>query len=345
MDAIKEALEHAITLNLPFMVIGETGVGKTTLIQSVAAKKKKTLQRVSINGGIGTEDIVGKYVLQDGSTKWIDGPLIRAMREGSWVVFDELNAAAPEVLFALHGVLDHEKAILLQEKDGELVRAHKDFRFFATTNPTTYAGTRTLNQAFMSRFVVVEQDVLPPEQEIAVIVEQSHVKKEIAAQLVAKADQLRKMKKNREISYFCGTRDLIQAAMLFAEGLSKDKAFCVAVINKLPPADLETLIAATGDYNAYINAFDSGELDKELARLKTLETDIANGNKLLKEVTDQLAKAKAAAETTKQNYAAMEEMTRKELSKLGDDLAKAKADTKAFKQSMLDEIKKGLIIA
>ena len=145
-DAMKNG-EHVL-------LEGPTGSGKTALVRYWCGKNKRPYRRFSLNGGATVEDLVGHYVLVSGETVWVDGVLTQAMKYGWVLVADEINSAPPEVLFVLNSVLDDEKMITLMSKDGEVLHAHKDFRFVATCNPSEqgYAGTKEMNLALLDRF-------------------------------------------------------------------------------------------------------------------------------------------------------------------------------------------------
>lgn len=57
-------IEHAVKTNEPVMIIGETGTGKTTLVQEVASNNGKELSRVSMNRDTGAEELIGKFTLK-----------------------------------------------------------------------------------------------------------------------------------------------------------------------------------------------------------------------------------------------------------------------------------------
>lgn len=234
-------LKSAIKSRTPVMLIGETGVGKTTIVSQLAKEQGYTLIRLSLNDQVGREDLIGRYGLDNGSTKWVDGALTEAMREGKWIVLDELNSARPEVLFALHALLDEERAIVVQEKDNERVEAHENFRLFGTINPVSYHGTKNLNQAFLSRFVVVNVDVLPPAQETKLVQKKAEIELKDSAMLVSLAKTLRRAYKDGQIEYFASTRDLIMSALLIKHGVAYPVAVASAVFNKMSVDDIAYL--------------------------------------------------------------------------------------------------------
>lgn len=238
-DTNLNLLRACIESNSPALLIGETGTGKTTLIREVAKEKKKNLIRISLNGATGVEELKGKLLIEKGTTKWQDGILVSAMRNGDWVVLDEINAALPEVLFILHSLLDEDRKVMLEEKDNEAVVPHKDFRFFATMNPPDeYAGTKDMNKALLSRFTaVLNVEVLSESDEVKLLGDKG-ADNQTALKLVSAATFLRKKKKENDIFYFCSTRDLVQAVDLVKQGLDLKEAFLGAVVNKMSSEEL-----------------------------------------------------------------------------------------------------------
>jgi cobaltochelatase CobS len=163
---ILEKVAIGIKANLPMLFIGHTGVGKTSAIRYLASRVQAPYRRLNMNGNTTADEFVGKTLINREGTYWIDGVLLDAMRRGHWLVIDEVNAALAEILFVLQSVLDDDRFVVLAEKDGEVVRPHKNFRLFATMNPSEYyAGTKVLNQAFLSRFTMTFRLGMPSEAE------------------------------------------------------------------------------------------------------------------------------------------------------------------------------------
>ena len=106
----------------------------------------------------------------NGSLSFRDGILVRALRQGHWVILDELNLAPSEVLEALNRLLDDNRELYLPEVD-EIVKPHANFRLFATQNPSgAYGGRKPLSRAFRNRFVEIHMSDIPAE-EMKVILE------------------------------------------------------------------------------------------------------------------------------------------------------------------------------
>lgn len=226
--------------NIPVLLMWETGTGKTTLVKSVAEKKKKTLIRINMNGQTGREDFVWKYTLIWWDTVWQDWPLITAMKKWHRMLIDEINVALPEILFVLQAILEVTNgklsSLLLSEKDWEIIEPHKDFRLFATANPSdwNYVGTKDLNSATLSRFAVIDCQPLKPVQERKLIQDRyPNIHENEIFSIVNMWTELRKAHHNRTLKYFCSTRDLLSVCELIDAGIDKKRAIKSCVYEKV----------------------------------------------------------------------------------------------------------------
>ena len=126
--------------------------------------------RIPLSGEVRDVTLLGSVQLYgDGiggtESKWQDGELTRALRGPAIVNLSELNAAGPEVLFALHSLLDRHKKLELP--NGEVIELRDDTFIFGTMNPTSlrdYAGTQSLNKAFADRWVIWDKPFPKREQ-------------------------------------------------------------------------------------------------------------------------------------------------------------------------------------
>lgn len=211
-DGILETIAYSVTADMPVLLIGETGVGKTAAVRHVAARTRNSLRRVNVNGSTTAEDFVGQLMVNEKGTYWSDGILTDALRNGYWLVIDEINAASAEVLFVLHSLLDDDRYIVLTGKpDKEVVRAHPNFRIFATMNPPErYAGTKDMNKAMLSRFAVTIEVSLPPSSvELDVIAGKSKFLTEKGkAQMKNFLEEVRGAYEKEELDLFVSPRDV-----------------------------------------------------------------------------------------------------------------------------------------
>ncbi len=95
------------------------------------------------------EYVLGKFIPQDERIVFYESHVTKAIRDGGAVVFEEINFAKPQYLAFLNSLLDDNGFVRLD--NGDIVRRHKNFRFFATMN-IGYFGTKELNQALYNRF-------------------------------------------------------------------------------------------------------------------------------------------------------------------------------------------------
>lgn len=96
------------------------------------------------------------WSLVDRPWLWQDGPLLRALTEGAWLLLDEVNLGGA-VLERLNSILETPRTFYLSEGDGRRygpggLAIHPAFRVIATMNPAEYAGRSALSPAFRNRF-------------------------------------------------------------------------------------------------------------------------------------------------------------------------------------------------
>lgn len=295
---VRLAGEH----NIPALLIGETGTGKTTMVKFIANMEDKKWVRFNLTGETTVDDFVGKFILRGGETIWQDGILLQAMKHGAWLVVDEINVALPEILFVLHSLLDDDKFVVVANNDGKIVKPHPDFRFFATMNPVSeYSGTKELNKAFQSRFgVIVNVQYPDPPTEALIIHTKTGINMTHASMMADVGLLLRHAKAEEKIFYTCSTRDLIQWATL-ALFTNVVTAFECTVVNK-SNGDAEAIKQlATVVGTRYQDMESKGytanatkikqEWDKISADRKQIDedrVDIAARKKAVKELADEL---------------------------------------------------------
>ncbi len=239
---IMEQVAVAISYAMPILLIGETGTGKTSLVRHLAFSTSNGFVRVNHNGGTSVEDIVGRWTIENGDTKWVDGILIKAMKEGLWFLADEINAAGAEINFLYHSLLDDDGRVILAEKGNEVVIPHPNFRFFGAMNPPTeYAGTKELNKALMSRFMVARVDFPPPKVEQKILVTRVGVTDDVAERMVRFAGEVRTMHANEQIHFVLSTRDLLMWATMFKVYKKYLTSAEMTVLNKIAVDDFDAI--------------------------------------------------------------------------------------------------------
>lgn len=177
-----EILEHLATsvhLREPVLLEGPTAAGKTASVLFLAALLRQPVVRINLSGQTDTGELIGRYAPQEGGWRWQDGLLPRAMREGWWVLLDELNLAEPSVAERLNPVLEREPTLVLTEGDGRRYGpggepVARRFHVFATLNPPegAYRGRHALSPALRDRFVAQRRCPPPGEAEHLALLQQ-----------------------------------------------------------------------------------------------------------------------------------------------------------------------------
>lgn len=223
------ALAHAH--QLPVMLLGPTGCGKTRLVERMAQHLGLPLVTVACHDDLTAGDLVGRYLVQGGDVTWIDGPLTRAVRAGAVCYLDEVIEARRDTLAVLHSLADHRRALFL-ERTGEVVVAPASFLLVCSYNPRARGAFKELRSSFRQRFVTVELDYLPPQVEAGVVAEETGVDPAVAQRLVAQAMVMREATE-RGSGEAPSTRLLVTCARLVAAGLDEFRALEVAALSPL----------------------------------------------------------------------------------------------------------------
>ena len=160
------------TRRFPILIQGPTSAGKTSMIEYLAKYTGNKFVRINNHEHTDLQEYLGTYVSgADGKLRFQEGLLVQAMRQGHWIVLDELNLAPTDVLEALNRLLDDNRELLIPETQ-EVVRPHENFILFATQNPPgLYGGRKVLSRAFRNRFLELHYDDIP-EDELEYILQQ-----------------------------------------------------------------------------------------------------------------------------------------------------------------------------
>jgi len=223
------AILAAFAFNLPVMITGYNGTGKSTHIEQVAARLKWPCIRINLDSHISRIDLIGKdaIVLQDGKqvTEFREGILPWAYQRNVALVFDEYDAGRPDVMFVIQRILESSGKLTLLDQS-KVIRPHKAFRLFATANTvglgdTTglYHGTQQINQGQMDRWsVVATLNYLPHDDEAKIVLAKvkswgkSEAKRKTVSHMVRVADLTRNAFINGDLSTVMSPRTVMMWA-------------------------------------------------------------------------------------------------------------------------------------
>jgi len=220
----------------PVLLKGPTGCGKSRFVAHMAYHLKRPLITVACHEDLTASDLVGRYLLKGGETRWSDGPLALAVKHGAICYLDEVVEARKDTTVVIHPLTD-DRRILPVEKKGEVLTAPDDFMVVISYNPGYQSLLKDLKQSTRQRFIALEFNYPPQASEIAIIVHESGVHQEIAERLVSIAGKVRNLK-NHGLEEGVSTRLLIYAAQLISQGIAPGRA-CQATIADAMTDDAE----------------------------------------------------------------------------------------------------------
>ena len=227
-------------LQLPLLIKGPTGCGKTRFVEHMAARLGRPLITVSCHDDLSAADLVGRHLIGQGSTVWADGPLTRAVREGAIVYLDEVVEARKDTTVVLHPLAD-DRRILPIERTGEQLKAPADFMLVISYNPGYQNLLKGLKPSTRQRFTALTLDYPTPAVERRILETEGRASPAIAARLVQLAQALRRLT-DHDLEETASTRLLVMAARLASAGMGLRQACRAAVVDALSD-DHDTVLA------------------------------------------------------------------------------------------------------
>src|SRR5690606_37008489 len=147
-----DVFSAAYRRQMPLLLKGPTGCGKTRFVAHMAAVLGRPLYTVACHDDLSASDLIGRFLLKGGETEWVDGPLTRAVREGAICYLDEVVEARKDVAVVLHPLTD-DRRMLPIERTGEVLEAGPQFMLVASYNPGYQNILKTLKPSTRQRFV------------------------------------------------------------------------------------------------------------------------------------------------------------------------------------------------
>jgi nitric oxide reductase NorQ protein len=216
---------------LPVLLKGPTGCGKTRFIEYMAWYLKRPMVTVACHDDLTASDLVGRYLVKGGETVWVDGPLTSAVRNGSICYLDEVVEARKDTSVVIHPLCD-DRRLLPIEKLGELIPAPPEFCLAISYNPGYQSVLKDLKQSTRQRFVALEFNYPVAETEQTIVEKESGIDAGVARQLVRLGAMTRNLK-GSGLDEGASTRLLVNAAKLMAEDIGPVVATDTAVAQAL----------------------------------------------------------------------------------------------------------------
>lgn len=228
---IWESAAAALLCGQHVLLAGPKATGKNVLAENLASVFGRSVWDVSMYVNVDAAALIGADTLKDGQVVFREGPICSCARQGGFGVLDEVNMAKNEALAVLHAMLDHRRVI--DVPGYQRIELDDATRFIGTMN-YGYAGTRELNEALVSRFVVVDMPVISDEN-LQKLLRRSFptLKQEWAVQLTQLFRDLRQKCDSGEISTKAlDLRGLLSALHLVERGIPSGRALEMGIINK-----------------------------------------------------------------------------------------------------------------
>uniref|UniRef100_A0A914Z5M4 Midasin n=1 Tax=Panagrolaimus superbus TaxID=310955 RepID=A0A914Z5M4_9BILA len=238
---------RALLLEKPIMLEGSPGAGKSSLIVALAKVTGHSLVRLNLSDQTDLSDLFGHDVpisKPDGtiSFQWQDGPILKAIKEGSWILLDEMNLASQSVLEGLNSCFDFRQELFIAELNKKFIINSDQCRFFACQNPQTQGGNRrALPKSFLNRFtsIYIEPFIA---QDFSLILNQELPDSRLIVEKMIRFNREMQTLVKKEcpgIEFEFNMRDLLRWAQFIHEFHDISVGAEILYINRLPYAPIQ----------------------------------------------------------------------------------------------------------
>ena len=244
----EELFTAAYHQHIPVLLKGPTGCGKTRFVEYMAWKLGRQLTAASDQSGqelkegeirvplvtiachedLTASDLVGRYLLDANGTRWMDGPMTRAVKNGAILYLDEVVEARKDTTVLIHPLTDHRR-ILPVEKTGSIIEADDRFLLCISYNPHYQSALKDLKPSTRQRFISIEFFFPPRDIEAEIVERESGCSAEVAMSLARLGEKIRNLQEHG-LQESASTRLLIYAGRLMTEGISARRACQVAIV-------------------------------------------------------------------------------------------------------------------
>jgi nitric oxide reductase NorQ protein len=235
--------------HIPVLLKGPTGCGKTRFVEYMAwqlgrpltvVKRQRDAQplkegevrvplvTIACHEDLTASDLVGRYLLDSEGTRWIDGPMTRAVKAGAILYLDEVVEARKDTTVLIHPLTDHRR-ILPVEKTGSIIEADDRFLLCISYNPHYQSALKDLKHSTRQRFISIEFNYPPTDVEAEIVQKESGCTQEQAQALAKLGEKVRNLREHG-LAEGASTRLLIYAGRLMTEEIPARRACQVAIV-------------------------------------------------------------------------------------------------------------------
>lgn len=230
----RDIWEEAITALLcgeNLLLVGPKATGKNVFAENLATAFARPSWNISFHVNTDSSSLIGTDTFENGQVVLRNGPIYKCAQSGGFGILDEINMAKNESLAVLHATLDYRRIIDVPGYDR--IELDDATRFIATMN-YGYAGTRELNEALASRFMVIEMPGISGQNMKKLLKKEfPKLKENYWEQFTGLFQDLQKKSESSEISTkSVDLRGLLSAIHLMDKGLEANKALQMGIINK-----------------------------------------------------------------------------------------------------------------
>ena len=226
--------EQALTALLcgeHLLLVGPKATGKNVLSQNLACAFGRPSWDIPLYINIDAQTLIGSDTFVQGEVRFRRGPVTECAMHGGFGILDEINMAKNEALAVLHATLDFRRIIDVPGYDK--ITLNGATRFIATMN-YGYAGTRELNEALASRFMVIEMPGMSQDSLQKLLRREfPSLRPEYVQQFCGLFQDLQRKSENAEISTKAvDLRGLLGSIHLMERGLEANMALQLGLTNK-----------------------------------------------------------------------------------------------------------------
>ena len=230
----KNVLEEAIAALLAgknILLTGAKATGKNVLASNLAYLFQRPTYNISFHVNTDFASLIGADTFKNGEVVFRKGPVYEAALNGGFAILDEINMAKNEAISVLHASLDHRRIIDLAGYDK--IELDPNTRFIGTMN-YGYVGTRELNEALASRFMIINVDNISKANLDKLLVDTfPSLKENYRKAFIDMFISLQAKSENNEISTkSVDLRGLIGAIETMKIGLNPFDAIMMGLVNK-----------------------------------------------------------------------------------------------------------------
>lgn len=217
-----ELFTRAWEAQVPVLLKGPTGSGKTRFVSYMAWKLGRPLVTVACHDDLSASDLLGRFLLEGDETVWVDGPLTAGVRHGAIVYLDEVVEARKDTLVVIHPLTD-DRRILPIDRLATVLRAPREFMLVVSYNPGYQSALKEMKPSTRQRFVSLDFQYPGAATEREILCRESGLDADRADRVVRIGQKIRNLT-DRGLDEGASTRLLVYCARLMAGGLPPRQA-------------------------------------------------------------------------------------------------------------------------